>query len=61
MTLQNLGQIVDKFELYVVSTDAEQFELLKGLPFYDWSLADASVKYCRNTFNYAMGLPQKMG
>jgi hypothetical protein len=43
MPLQNLGKILDKYELQLGSTNTEQFELLKCLPFYDWSLADASV------------------
>jgi hypothetical protein len=61
MTLQNLDKILDKYELQLGSTNTEQFELLKVLPFYDCPLADASVKYYRNTFNHAIDLPQKMG
>lgn len=61
MTLQNLDKILTKYELQVGSTNTEQFELLKDLPFYDSSLADVSHKYHRNTFNHAIGLPQKNG
>jgi len=51
---------MDKYELQLGSTNTEQFELLKGLPFYI-PLADASAKYYRNTINHAIGLPQKNG
>jgi hypothetical protein len=58
MTLQNLSRILDKYESQFGSSGIQQFELLKGLPFYDWSDAlDSSV----NMFNHAIGLPQKNG
>ena len=37
MTLQNLSKILDRYESQLGSTDLEQFEILKGLPFYDWN------------------------
>ena len=36
MTLQNLNRILDKYELQLGSTNVQQFELLKELPFYNW-------------------------
>jgi hypothetical protein len=58
MTLQNLSKILDKYEqqLGYSSSNIQQFELLKGLPFYDWQ-----HQYSSNTFNHAIGLPQKNG
>jgi hypothetical protein len=58
MTLQNLSKILDRYEsqLGSTTTDAEQFEILKGLPFYNWQNPQNS-----NTFNHAIGLPQKDG
>jgi hypothetical protein len=53
MTLQNLSRILDKYE-QLGSTDRQQFEVINGLPFYDWSAADSST-----TFNHAIGLPRK--
>jgi hypothetical protein len=39
MTLQNLGKILDKNESELgVPTVPNQFELLKGVPFYNWSV-----------------------
>jgi hypothetical protein len=37
------------------SGNISQFELLKGLPFYDFATTDKS------TFNHAIGFPQKNG
>ena len=37
MTLQNLNKILDKYEAQLGSTTANQFELLNGLPFYNWT------------------------
>jgi hypothetical protein len=61
MTLQNLSKILDKYEQQLGSTNTQQLELLKGLPFYsDWELkAPASFKLA--DFNHAIGLPEKNG
>jgi hypothetical protein len=56
MTLQNLSKILDKYEQQLGSNSANEFELLKGLQFYDWQHL-----YSSNTFNHAIGLPQKNG
>jgi hypothetical protein len=56
MTLQNLNKILDKYESQLGSTSLEQYELLKGLPFYDFNNPG---NIC--DFNRAMGLPQKNG
>lgn len=58
MTLQNLSKILDKYEsqLGSTTTNIEQFELLQGLPFYNFQNPKDS-----NTFNNAIGLPQKNG
>lgn len=58
MTLQNLSKILDRYESHLggTITYAEQFEILKGLPFYNWQNPPDS-----NTFNHALGLPQKNG
>lgn len=69
MTLQNLSRILDKYEQQLGSTNLEQFEVLKGLPFYDWSANNIHAsKFTQNvnmtssnTFNHAIGLPQKNG
>ena len=36
MTLQNLSKTLDKYESQLGSSSIQQFELLKGLPYYDW-------------------------
>ena len=58
MTLQNLSKILDKYEQQLGSTNREQFEVLKGLPFYDWStkMTQSSI----TTFNNAISLPRRM-
>ena len=56
MTLQNLSKILDKYELQLDTSSIQQFELLKGLPFYNFQNPHDS-----NTFNHAIGLPQKNG
>lgn len=68
MTLQNLGKILDKYESQLGSSSIEQFELLKGLPFYDWPVTNDASKLIQSinsntgsTFNHAIGLPQKDG
>ncbi|MGH9975262.1 MAG: hypothetical protein ACRD8Z_05425, partial [Nitrososphaeraceae archaeon] len=47
------------------TTNRQQFELLRGLPFYDWSDASTFTQNVNSstssTFNYALGLPQKDG
>jgi hypothetical protein len=57
MTLQNLNKILDKYESQLGSTDTQKFELLKGLPIYDWSEKAQNTF----TFNHVIGLPQKNG
>ena len=68
MTLQNLGRILDQYESELGSTNAAQFEVLKGLPFYsDWSKFDKKSNSDSNSikgvwdFNHAIGLPEKNG
>ena len=62
MTLQNLSKILDKYDQKFGSLSLGQFELLKGLPFYDWvSGRDISAKQGLTDFNHARGLPQKNG
>lgn len=56
MTLQNLSKILDKYESQLGSSSIRQFELLKGLSFYDFPNPKNS-----NTFNHAIGLPLKNG
>ena len=43
MTLQNLSKILDKYESQLGSINVQQFELLKGLPFYDWKASFENV------------------
>ncbi len=57
MTLQNLSKILDKYESQLGSSSIQQFEQLNGLPFYNWQ----QHLYNSNTFNHAIGLPQKDG
>jgi hypothetical protein len=69
--LRNLNKILDQYEQQLGSTNTEQLELLKGLPFYsDWSDATATHKIGSRQinsqkividFNHAIGLPQKNG
>ena len=63
MTLQNLNRILDKYEQQLGSTnDTEQFEALRGLPFYNWeSSREISAKQAHKQidFNRAIGLPRK--
>ena len=59
MTLQNLSKILDKYDQQLGITQASQFELLKGLPFYDWSKPSLANRI--TTFNTVVGLPQKNG
>jgi hypothetical protein len=54
MTLQNLSKILDKYESQLGSPNTEQFDRLKGLPFYNWEDGQFS-------FNHAIGLPEKNG
>jgi hypothetical protein len=55
VTLQNLKKLLDRYEQQSGSRNIEQYELLKGLPFYNFDQHD------QNSFNYAIGLPQKNG
>ena len=60
MTLQNLGKILNKYESQLGSTNLEQFELLKGLPFYYWESGKINLtKQAQIDFNHAIGLPRK--
>jgi hypothetical protein len=68
MTLQNLGRIIDQYESELGSTNAAQFEVLKGLPFYSWAdkkllpnLPNLDIETSSNTSNHAIGLPEKNG
>ena len=63
MTLQNLSKILDKYESQLGSSNTEQFEVLKGLPFYHWeSDRIISTKQAQQIdFNHAIGLPEKGG
>ena len=71
MTLVNLRRTVGHYRELVGSianVDAQQLELLMGLPFYDWSLLLESDKMSDNqhlatlrTFNHVIGLPHKNG
>jgi hypothetical protein len=58
MTLQNLDKILDKYESQLGITQANQLELLKCLPFYDWA---GVQKNTPTSFNHVIGLPQKNG
>lgn len=69
MTLQNLNKILDRYESELgFTTLPNQFELLKGLPCFNWietartpgSFYSQNVN-TNNTFNHAIGLPQKNG
>ena len=37
--------------------NTEQFEVLKGLPFYDWE--SSKINPTKIDFNHAIGLPRK--
>ena len=56
MTLQNLSKILDKYEQQLDYASLNQFDQLRGIPFYNWQ-----HPYGSNTFNHAIGLPQKNG
>gem|GEM_PF-5200607 len=77
LTLQNLSKILDKYESQLGSTNAQQFELLRGLPFYNWG-ASFDENHTQKTssrrsystqndgqtvisLNHAIGMPQKIG
>jgi hypothetical protein len=50
----------------ILNTEANQFEPLKGLLFYDWSSDSPKFSQSKNlptgiTFNDVLGLPQKNG
>ena len=73
MTLQNLNRILDKYELQLGSTNVQQFELRKELPFYNWhrqpqllpsgncGLQKLRSRNFGHNFNTEIGLPQKNG
>ena len=56
MTLQNLSKILDKYDQKHGSSRLGQFELLNGLPFYNWDNHQDT-----RTLNHIIGLPQKNG
>ena len=56
MTLQNLSKVLDKYEQQLSRSNIQQFDQLKGLPFYNWQNPQDT-----RTLNHAIGLPQKNG
>ena len=56
MTLKILSKILEHEQQQLCRSSTQQFELLKGLPFYNFQNPNDS-----NTFNHAIGLPQKNG
>ena len=56
MTLQNLSKILDKYESQSGRDNIQQFDQLKGIPFYNWQNPQGT-----RTLNHAIGLPQKNG
>jgi hypothetical protein len=59
--LHNLDRVIDSYyESQSGINEVGKFELLKGLPFYDWSTSH-SVSNRITTFNAIIGLPQKNG
>jgi late competence protein required for DNA uptake (superfamily II DNA/RNA helicase) len=60
MTLQNQSKILDKYEEQYNSGSIQQFEILKGLPFYNWQANNNNNNNVYD-FNHAIGLPQKNG
>ena len=65
MTLQNLNKLRDRYESQLgLATSSNQFEHLKGLPFYcgwDQSGTPKSANFTRCCFNHFLGLPEKNG
>ena len=60
--LQNLSKILDKYESQLGYNTVNHFELLKGLPFYNWVSGTEDRPILAHTdFNHAIGLPQKNG
>ena len=60
MVTNNLHKLVNQYTDLVSSiipANAQQFDRLKGLSFYDWSANPSN----NNTFNHAIGLPKKDG
>jgi hypothetical protein len=55
MTLQNLGRVLDKYELQF-GTQIQELSIFENLPFYDFH----NPAYTR-TFNHTIGLPKKNG
>ena len=56
MTLQNLNKLLDKYEQQLGSGSVQKFELLKGLPFYEWGNPEIF-----SGPNHVIALPQKDG
>ena len=71
LTLQNLSKILDKYESHLGSTNAQQFELLRGLPFYNWrasfdenhtqKTSSRRTYPTQNDVQTVIGMPQKNG
>ena len=76
MTLHSLDKILGRYEQQLCSSSIQQFELLKGLPFYDWnsttvnnsslplpleSRSKSELLQQPKTFNHVIGLPEKNG
>ncbi len=61
--LHNLDRIIKSYESQLGSTDVQQFELLKGLPFYEWKATSVQNDAQKSSisFNHAIGLPTKNG
>ena len=56
MTLQSLSKILDWYDQRLGSSSLGKFELLKGLPFYNWQNPQDT-----RTLSHIIGLPQKNG
>jgi hypothetical protein len=62
--LQNLRKSVEYYRQKLDSTSLEQqqqFELLRGLPFYNWQQQPLGQKKSKGDFNHTIGLPIKEG
>jgi hypothetical protein len=58
MVLQGLRKVIELYESQLGTTNTQQLELLRGLPFYsDWN----ELKSFSSDFNHTIGLPQKNG
>lgn len=60
--LHNLDKIINSYQSQLGSTNTEEFELLRGLPFYNWvSRTNIRATPAQKDFKHAIGLPQKNG